>query len=319
MIQEDSDFETRSYQLKVKGLPVERGEISSKEFANILLALCKTAESVTRLLLSGSGSRKGGNPSWLAESTNFTVTGLTQGSTVIGFKAPVMRETSKNTFPPKENWLHPPSSEDTALDLVAYAIEDVENDDSTGEYYDSYVLEAMRGLGRTTRKGEVQLELMPQDPTRGKFIWNKTVHQKLNNLTKSIPKPQAFIVSGQLEQINYKSGNFQLSIDSNSKILGKLQSDSLDMEVLRQFWGKPVTIEGMVHFKVGGKPRYIEARNIGARSEGDEMFEELPEIRPLLSRTEVHRAQSFNIRDIVGTWPGDESIEELMETLKEIS
>ena len=319
MIQEDSDFEIRSYQLKVKGLPVERGEINTKELANILLTLCKTAESVTRLLLFGSGSGKGLKPSWLAESTNFTVTGLTQGSTVIGFKAPVLRETSRNNFPPKETWLNPPGSEDTALDLVAYAIEDVGNDNSTGEYYDSYVLEAMRGLGRTTHKGGVQLELMPQDPTRGKFIWNKTVNQKLNNLVKSIPKPQTYIVSGQLEQINYKNGNFHVTIDSNSKILGKLQSDSLDVEVLRQFWGKPVTIEGMVHFKVDGKPKVIEARNIDHRSEGDEMFEELPEIRPLLSKTELYRAQSFNIRDIVGTWPGDESIEELMATLKEIS
>ena len=305
--------------MKVKGLRAERGEISSKELAKILLALCKTAESVTRLLSFGSGSRVGGNPSWLAESTNFTVTGLTQGSTVIQFKAPLLRETTKNISSPKDFWLNPPGLEDTALDLVAYSIEDAGNDNSTGEYYDGYVLEAMRKLGRLTHKGEVRLELIPQGLARGKFTWNKTVYQKLSNLMHSTPRPQTFIVSGRLDQTNYKGRYFYLSIDPNSKFLGKLQSKSLDIEDLRQFWGKPVTIEGMVHFKVDGKPRIIEARKIGARSEGDELFEELPEIHPLFSKTEEIRAQSFNIRDIFGTWPGDETIEELMATLKELS
>ena len=305
--------------MKVKGLRAERGEISSKELASILLALCTTAESVTRLLSSGSGRRIGGNPSWLAESTNFTVTGLTQGSTVIQFKAPFLRETTNNISSPKDFWLNPPGLEYTALDLVAYAIEDAGNNNSTGEYYDSYVLEAMRKLGRLTHKGEVRLELVPQGLARGKFILNKAVCQKMSSLKQSIPKQQTFIVSGRLDRVNYKSRNFYLSIGQNSKILGRLQPKSLDIEDLRQFWGKPVTIEGMVHFKVDGKPRIIEARKICARSEGDELFEELPEIRPLFSKTDEYRAQSFNIRDIFGTWPGDETIEELMATLKELS
>ena len=305
--------------MKVKGIRAERGEISSKELAKILLTLCKTAESVTRLLSFGSGSRVGGNPSWLAESTNFTVTGLTQGSTVIQFKAPLLRETTKYISSSKDFWLNPPGLEDTALDLVAYAIEDAGNDNSTGKYYDSYVLEAMRKLGRLTDKGKVRLELIPQGQARGKFILNKTVYQKMSSLKQSIPKQQTFIVSGRLDQINYKSRNFYLSIGQNSKILGRLQPKSLDIEDLRQLWGKPVTIEGMVHFKVDGKPRIVEARKICVRSEGDELFEELPEIRPLFSKTDEYRAQSFNIRDIFGTWPGDETIEELMATLKELS
>ncbi len=271
------------------------------------------------MLSFGSGSRVGGNPSWLAESTNFTVTGLTQGSTVIQFKAPLLRDTTKNIFAPEDFWLNPPGLEDTALDLVAYSIEDAGNDNSTGEYYDGYVLEAMRKLGRLTHKGEVRLELIPQGLARGKFTWNKTVYQKLSNLKQSIPRPQTFIVSGRLDQTNYKGRYFYLSIDPNSKIFGRLQPESLDIEDLRHFWGKPATIEGMVHFKVDGKPRIIEARKICARSEGDELFEELPEIHPLFSKTEEIRAQSFNIRDIFGTWPGDETIEELMATLKELS
>ena len=276
--------------MKVKGLRAERGEISSKELAKILLALCKTAESVTRLLLSGSGSRVGGNPSWLAESTNFTVTGLTQGSTVIQYKAPLLRETTKSFSASNDFWLNPPGLEDTVLDLVAYAIEDAGNDNSTGEYYDSYVLEAMRKLGRLTNKGKVRLELIPQGLARGKFTWNKTVYQKLSNIMHSTPRPQTFIVSGRLDQTNYRDRYFYLSMDPNSKIFGRLQPESLDTEDLRQYWGQAVTIEGMVHFKVDGKPRFIEARKICSRSEGDELFEELPEIRPLFSKADEYRA-----------------------------
>ena len=305
--------------MKVKKLRAEPGEVSSKELASILLALCKTAESVTRLLSFGGGSGIGGNPSWLTESTNFIVTGLAQGSTVIQIKAPLLRETTKDISASIEFWLNPPDLEITALDLVAYAIKDATNDSSTGEYYDSYVLEAIRKFGRPTHKGEVQLELIPQGLARGKFIMDKTVYQRVSNLKQSIPKQQTFIVSGRLDQINYKSGNFYLLIGQNSKILGRLQPKSLDIEDLRQFLGKLVTIEGVVHFKVDGKPRIIEARKIGARSEGDELFEELSDFQPLFYKTEDIRAYSFNTRDIFGTWPGDETIEELMATLKELS
>jgi hypothetical protein len=45
-------------------------------------------------------------------------------------------------------------------------------------------------------------------------------------------------------------------------LLGRLHTEFLSGESLRPLWGHPATVEGMVHFKLNGQPRFIEARKI---------------------------------------------------------
>jgi hypothetical protein len=47
-------------------------------------------------------------------------------------------------------------------------------------------------------------------------------------------------------------------------------------ESLRPLWGHPATVEGMVHFKLNGQPRFIEARKISAPTAGDQVCSSVP-------------------------------------------
>lgn len=109
---------------------------------------------------------------------------------------------------------------------------------------------------------------------------------------------------------------------------GRLGRGNLDVELLRPLWGKPATVQGIVHFKSNGQPRFIEARRISARAEGDTIFETMPEaeigdreIGDALTEPDrlgpVARASAKGIRRmdpmvLWGAWPGDEPIEELL-------
>ena len=106
---------------------------------------------------------------------------------------------------------------------------------------------------------------------------------------------------------------------------------SLDVELLRPLWGKRATVQGVVHFKSNGLPRLIEARRISAHAEGDMIFETMPEAEAGVGkptdaqsgrerRTAVSGAVGKAMRRVDpmilwGTWPGDESIEELLAQL----
>ena len=102
-------------------------------------------------------------------------------------------------------------------------------------------------------------------------------------------------------------------------LLGRLDSDSLEVETLRPLWGRQTTVEGMVHFKANGQPRLIEARRIGSHADRNVIFEEMPaaEISGARSMTpnQERQARSFDPMELWDIWPGDESIEKLLADL----
>ena len=162
-------------------------------------------------------------------------------------------------------------------------------------------------------------ELIPQGSARGRFVLNEHVCARVEERLKSIPDPKAFIVSGKLDEIRYGGGRFRLLLGQDSPMLGRLHPDSLDIEALRPLWGKPTTVEGMVHFKVNGQPRLIEAHRMSGYTEGDGVFEEMPSVEKsenqALVMAQSGRARSADPIELAGAWPGDESIDELMALL----
>ena len=133
------------------------------------------------------------------------------------------------------------------------------------------------------------------------------------------PKPRSFIVSGKLDEIKHGNGRFRLVVGQRSALLGRVDPTSLDVEALRPLWGKQTTVEGIVHFKVNGQPRIIEARRISIHQRGDIVFEEMPTVDVSDSRglfpAPRKEVNAFEPIELAGTWPGDEPIEDLLEQL----
>ena len=73
-----------------------------------------------------------------------------------------------------------------------------------------------------------------------------------------MPPSRAFIISGVLKKNKHDRGRFCLELDDGRKMLSCVQSDQLNVKVLRSLWGKRATVQGMVHFKANGQPRLIE-------------------------------------------------------------
>lgn len=91
------------------------------------------------------------------------------------------------------------------------------------------------------------------------------------------------------------------------------------MERLRTLWGNQATIEGVVHFKANGQPRFIQARRFRGLRDGDEVFDEIPSVETsdTYGQIQFHPEQtaSFDPIELAGSWPGDEPIEELLAQL----
>ena len=312
-------MKSQRYRLRLTGLHETEGHIRAASLVRVLDALVQAAERATSLLAVGESRSRGRQPGWLKDTTDLVLTGLGPGSTVLQIEAPCLGETAHAQFAQQELWREPPDLEDTALDLVAYAIQEAKEDGARGERFDSGVLGAIVRLGSTVPTPEARCELIPRGSARGQFALDGTICKLINRRLDTMPKPRAFVVSGKLEAIQHQAARFRIVLDSGRQLLGRLASEGLEAELLRPLWGKPTTVEGIVHFKINGEPRLIEARKISTSTGGDRAFAELPTANPAagsgLFPELPARGVSSDPAQLWGAWPGDEPIDELMAEL----
>ena len=305
----------------MSGMHASPGRIGAGELVHVLDALLATAESATLLLATGEGSRTGRRPRWLAETMNFTVTGLKSGSTVLEIEAPQLRNTASEVFAQQRIWPErvQPAGEETALDLAAQAIKEAQDIEAPGDRFDNSVLKAMLRFKPFLEGSDIVCRFASRDSEASDFSLDTDVFPRVENRLRDIPVPRASIVSGRLDEIAHGSGRFRLELDNGSKILGQLQREMLDIESLRPLWGKHATVQGMIYFKINGQPRLIKASRLRARSAGDNLFGTLPpapNLHPLgINKMRRSRAGAFDPLDLAGTWPGDEPINELLAQL----
>ena len=319
----------RRYQLCLQGLSEDEGHITATRLRDLMDALLRSAERATRLLATGEGIGKGPNPHWLNKTVAFTITGLKPGSTIFEIEAPCLRETAREQFSQRgleNDDLDDLDLDSTSLDLLAMAIEEIMTDDPVGNRFDSSVLDGILMFRRLVGNSNIQFELISQDSTRPcrLSVNHQTCMNALELKKQASMKSQIFIVSGRLDKIEFTSRRIRLLIGSDKHLTGVLRSDLIDTETLRPLWGQPVTAKGNVHFKINGQPRMMEVHHITRSRQQDDVFEKVPsptnqslfsEDARVLAVKKKGGEYAVDLDKLVGTWPGDETIDELMAIL----
>lgn len=287
----------------------------------------KTAERATRLAATGRSGGRGAKPRWLKAALDFTVTGLEPGSTTVGIEAPRLGDVPDLGLDQEDLWLQQPSTKDTSLDLGARATAEVQSSAASGDYFDGNVLQAILGFGKVVKTPGVRYELIARNRTGTGFVLEASSCPQIEKRLRLIPAPRAVVVSGHLDEIGHGLRRFRLVMGGGS-LQGRLGHDNLDVELLRPLWGKRATVQGIVHFKSNGQPRFIEARRISPRAEGDKILETVPmaeigggQVTDVLTESaragSAYTGSTKAIRRVDpmvlwGAWPGDEPIEELL-------
>lgn len=286
----------------------------------VMSALLKSMERATRLLATGESTAKGARPIWLEESINFVVKGVKPGSTRFVLDAPRVLDTAGEHFAQKDFWRESPGVDDTALDLLSMAVEEVLSGNETSERYDSALLDSFGELQRAIKTPGVRFSLHKEGQNVPLFQLAETEFSRIAQRKRAMPPQKAFVISGILDEIKHSAGRFLLVLGNGHKLPGRVHPEYLDGEMLRELWGKEATVEGMVHFKMNGQARFVDARKLSPRMKGDEFFDRMPVVEE--GRLEQSVLPSFEgVADsgdpmvLWGAWPGQESLEDLMGAL----
>ncbi len=249
------------------------------------------------------------------------VTGIREGSTVIELAAPTLGFAAPDRFGSRSLWTEPPDLDDTALDLASRAVREIVGTNASGDLFDDAVLDAAKRLATALPDEGARWKLSTRDSAQRPLLTiSDTARETMERRLAEIPDPQTRVVSGRLDEIGHRRGEFRLEMDSGSVLRGKIVRDAVEVESLRGLWGHEATVTGTVHFKLNATPRRIEAHRIAAPHAGDVVFRSLPTGngkggRSPLVPGRLPLRRSNPLPRFEEEWPGAETLPELVADL----
>jgi hypothetical protein len=82
--------------------------------------------------------------------------------------------------------------------------------------------------------------------------------QQVRTLKQDTLEPSTFVIVGNFDLIQHSRRKFDMVLSNGQVIPGVINPEILNVENMREFWGKRVTIKGLVHFNPGRKVRLFE-------------------------------------------------------------
>ena len=114
-----------------------------------------------------------------------------------------------------------------------------------------------------------------------------------------------------------KSADWQNRRDTVQLTPGRVDEEFVSAENLRDLWGRKATIKGVVHFRPSGRVQLLEAQTLAPTESCDDIFAASPRLEETPLLFETHRIGESAIAEVRGQWPGDESIHDLPEALRD--
>ncbi len=145
---------------------------------------------------------------------------------------------------------------------------------------------------------------------------NQNDFKKISTLEDLTPESREIALSGRLDELRYTG--YRIRLDTPQGTVNGVIKEGLKHEDVSRFWGKNITISGRAHFKPGGKLSFVEVSRISEALPDDSLIFRVPKSQSVEEQIESQLKQGKGrnrLSELVGQWPGDESIDELLSQL----
>ncbi len=313
----------KQHTITLRGGPADL-RVPADVLVELVSALQEGALRAARFVVEGESVRKGPKPAWLDAVGRFDVTGLTQGSAVLQIEAPSLAEALPERFGVTSIafFADPSRTVDTshsAIDFFGAVLTSALRGDREGLLADRPLLEACARLARAPGRGfrSVILNGIANTPSPIE-LFSTDVH-RIEVLRDGTPTPRAVRVTGTLDTISVSKTDIVLRLADGTAVAGRVEHH--DPEELRGLFAKRVVVAGLAQYRPSGKLLVIDAEHIGPATAGDVLWEQQPaprsvRIDPIAMA--VPQDESSGVAAFFGTWPGEESDEELLAALSEL-
>lgn len=305
----------KTYHVHVEGL--EALDLSLVALRDLCSWLAESTQRVTRLRVEGRSVVRGTVPRWLEDAVDLRVAAYEPGSVNLAISAPSLHESLSPQFGQEQMLFGSPPPDTTSFDLALRAMDDAAHGRSDSEWLDAGVLEALSLAEGLFQRGATAIAV-GCDPANSLTL-TPTAMVAISQLARRTPGPKVDRVSGILDELKASTASFVLRLDDAQPLRGLLGPVSLD--TVKPLLGARVVVDGRVTFKPSGDALRIDADSVSAASERDVVWSRSPrgEVAPLLATGREAVVGSGSLADVYGRWPGDESDDEVIAALAELS
>ncbi|HEX6981286.1 MAG TPA: hypothetical protein VF181_00860 [Balneolaceae bacterium] len=284
-----------------------------RQLAEMLQAV---AGGSLRIVVEGISSKKGPKPKWLEESVNFQLTDIREGSTDLIIEAPLLEESLHQPQIPLFGRSPESLQKYTGIDLALESFNQAFQSNQDDDLLDKHLLKEMekhQSLFENT-SGTIQISgYVYEEPTEISY----QSFENIKKLEEQTPPPSRARITGILDLMQYSRDLIQIKTEGGTT--RAILTNEIKFEEISAYLGKKVTLEGIANFKPSGAISVIEVAKVRLATEEDEWFTKQPSpIKEQLDFKELRAKQEYKgtkLSNVVGKWPGDESINELLEML----
>jgi len=307
----------KTHHIILKDFPLESGEISFNALQKVTGMLQVIAGGALRIVVEGASSKKGPSPKWLREAVNFNLSGMSKGSTDLVVKAPMIKDSIENPQIPMFGRSPDFLLDYTGVDLSLEALQQAFREDEGDDLLDKSLLNKMEKFHSLFKNHEGTMEITGHANKQTFKITGQSFNN-LKTLKNQTPEPQRVKISGILDEMKHSKERIQLMAEGGN--IRAFLPENISFRQVKKYFGQQATVEGIANFRPNGKIKTIQVSGINRATEKDGWFTKPQKpISKQLNLNQLRREQGHEgtkLDNVIGGWPGDESIEQLLKMRK---
>lgn len=313
-------MQTYTIRLSGPGVAADPQRLPGRLVSDLLEAVDRNAKGAVRLRLEGRSTAGGPVPGWVRRAARFDLVGLLTVGPGVVISAPVLREALAEKFT-QETLFADPDADRSAISLMTEGLDAALHGRTDTEAYDDSLLHSFANFSAVLQHDVETVEIRNGNPNSPCVTITPQGLQVVEQLHQATPQPRRVRIAGKLDAMRFSDRAFTLVLPTGKAIRGILADG--DAEALTPFFGRMTLVSGFAHFRPSGALSRIEAEHIEVGSERDlKMWAAIP--RPLEAALELNErsrgaAARSGLASIYGKWPGEETDEELLALLDDLS
>jgi hypothetical protein len=305
----------RTCTVRLTGKAATGTRVDGALLRDLLDTLVDAVAQSVRMRVEGRSKAAGPAPTWLEKAAAFTVE-IQAGSTQLVLEAPALAEIAPDRFAQQELF-EPMDADASCLDVLAEALDDALAAKPDSDLYDDGLVETLESFGSALRHDVEQIEWLNGRSRR----LDRAGVDGLRQLRRQIPREQRVRLAGRLDLLRHSNRMFELILAEGERIRGAVAAD-VDFAPLGGWLGEHVVASGTARFRPSGRVLRLEAEQV-VRAEGDQSVLSKAPV-PVLATLDVRslrvaQGPKSGVSAIFGTWPGNETDDQVLKALRDLS
>jgi hypothetical protein len=304
------------YEIKLAGSDQDDGKIELDRLIQLAQSITNIARGALQVKLVGISNEKGRRSEKISTALKIKLSDLKKGSTILELECDSFKSTLEgqpgNLF---KTEILEQLPDKTPMSLVIESFREAMNYDEDSTFLDKPLLKKLKEFKRVFVSNDELLTISNQGSIP-EITLRKSDFKKIGVLEDSIPEPQEIVINGVVEELKYSK--LRVGIATKQGLVNAVLSEELEPMDISKYWGQELTIAGRMHFLPSGKPSFIYIERVFKPDEFDSYFSKPVNklnIEQQIQKKIKHQKHTNLLEDVVGQWPGDESIEDILKDL----